>query len=70
MQKNRTDSTILQSEHRQLISEFKENMSGQVTFHTSERSSYRDGMFAEEWVTEKLFGHDVAPIVPNHWKSE
>ena len=71
-----TAETLIMADHEgglhdsKTLSEFKENMSGQVTLHTSERSSYRDGMFAEEWVTEKLFGHDVAPIVPNHWKSE
>ena len=71
-----TAETLIMADHEgglhdsKTLSEFKENMSGQVTLHTSERSSYRDGMFAEKWVTEKLFGHDAAPIVPNHWKAE
>ena len=52
------------------IADFTECMSGPVTVHASERSSYKDGMFTEEWMTQKLFGPDVAPIIPSHWKSE
>ena len=47
-----------------------ENMNGAVTVHPSERSSYKDGMFCEKWITDKLFGKDATPIVPNHWKLE
>jgi len=27
-------------------------------------------MFCEKWITDKLFGKDATPIVPNHWKLE
>ena len=50
------------------LSDLTENMSGPVTVRTSERSSYRDGIFTEAWLSEKLFGQEAVPLIPNHWK--
>ncbi len=44
-------------------------ITGEVTVHESERSSFKDGLFTEKWVTEKMIGPDAAPIVPEHWQS-
>lgn len=38
---------------------------GDSTVHESENSSYKDGLYIEQWVTEQ-FGF-VEPIVPEHW---
>ena len=39
---------------------------GDVTVHESERSSYKDGLFTERWLTEQL-GYDE-PILPEGWQ--
>ena len=39
---------------------------GETTVHASQRSGYKDGLYEESWVAEKL-GFD-APIVPPHWR--
>ena len=41
-------------------------ISGEVTVYASERSSYKDGLYMERWIAEKL-GLD-APILPEHWQ--
>ena len=43
-------------------------ITGNVTVHESERSSFKDGIFTEEWITEKLIGKNAAPIIPEHWQ--
>ena len=39
---------------------------GEVTVHESESSTYRDGLFAEQWLADRL-GYD-SPILPDHWQ--
>ena len=39
---------------------------GEVTVYASERSSYKDGLYQERWIADKL-GLD-APILPEHWQ--
>ena len=43
-----------------------EAIRGETTVHASQRSGYKDGLYEESWVAEKL-GFD-APIVPPHWR--
>ena len=43
-------------------------IAGKVTVHESERSSFKDGLFTERWMAEKIFGPDAKPIVPEHWQ--
>lgn len=50
------------------LSDLIENMNGPVTVHTSERSGYKDGMFMQQWLTEKVFGIEAIPIIPSHWE--
>ena len=38
----------------------------EVTTHESERSTYKDGLFTERWITAQ-FGF-AEPIVPEHWR--
>jgi cephalosporin-C deacetylase-like acetyl esterase len=42
------------------------SVQGDVTVHDSERSSYKDGLFTESWLTEQL-GFDE-PILPEGWQ--
>ena len=39
---------------------------GDVTVYASERSSYKDGLYMERWIADKL-GLDE-PILPEHWQ--
>ena len=39
---------------------------GDVTVYASERSSYKDGLYLERWIADKL-GLDE-PIIPEHWQ--
>ena len=39
---------------------------GETTVYASQRSGYKDGLYKESWVAEKL-GLD-APILPEHWR--
>ena len=41
-------------------------LDGRVELHKTEHSSYKDGLFAEEWVTRQL-GLEQA-ILPEHWR--
>ena len=43
-----------------------EAIGGDVTVYASERSSYKDGLYQERWIADKL-GLD-APILPEHWQ--
>ena len=44
----------------------RSGISGEAEIHDSENSSYRDGLFVEEWIARK-FGYAEA-IVPEHWR--
>ena len=50
------------------LGEFSDRIQGEVTIHESEDSTYRDGLFAEEWITNYLCGPREKPILPPHWE--
>ena len=68
-----TASTLIMSDHSsgllspKRIRPLADRIAGEVTVHESERSSYRDGLFAEKWVTSHLIGDGAEPIIPGHW---
>ncbi|MDQ3829201.1 MAG: acetylxylan esterase [Candidatus Tectomicrobia bacterium] len=39
-----------------------------VTVHESEQSSYKDGLYAEQWMAERCGIADVKRILPEHWR--
>jgi cephalosporin-C deacetylase len=43
---------------------------GSVTVHASEQSSYKDGLYAEQWIAKQCGIVDVQRILPEHWRSE
>ena len=43
-----------------------DTINGDVTVYPSERSSYKDGLYLERWIADKL-GLE-APILPEHWQ--
>ncbi|MDP6056507.1 MAG: acetylxylan esterase, partial [Dehalococcoidia bacterium] len=67
--------TLLRADHSngiyspEVLAGLENGIAGDVTVHESERSSFKDGLFAEKWITEKFFGPDVKAIVPEHWRS-
>ncbi len=48
------------------LASFAERLPGEFTMHDSENSSYKDGMFAIEWITRQC-GYDD-PILPEVWQ--
>jgi len=69
-----TANTLIMADHESgiyspdVLSDLEESISGEITLHESERSSFKDGMFAENWITGEMFGKDASPIVPEHWR--
>jgi len=67
--------TLLRADHSSgiynpdVLSDLENGIAGNVTVHESERSGFKDGLFAEKWITEKFFGADATAIVPEHWRS-
>ena len=47
-----------------------EDIAGEVSIHESERSSYKDGIFLERWITERSLGPSAIPILPTHWTNK
>jgi cephalosporin-C deacetylase-like acetyl esterase len=41
---------------------------GQVVIHDSEQSSYKDGLYAEQWTAAQCGITDVQSILPEHWR--
>jgi cephalosporin-C deacetylase len=41
---------------------------GPVTVHASEQSSYKDGLYAEQWMAERCGIADIQRIIPEHWR--
>jgi cephalosporin-C deacetylase len=39
-----------------------------VTVHESEQSSYKDGLYAEQWMAKQCRVADVQRILPEHWR--
>ena len=69
-----TANTLIMADHEdgiystETLSDLKELIPGEITLHGSERSSFKDGLFAENWITSEMFGKEVSPIVPEHWR--
>ncbi len=43
---------------------------GQVTVHESEESTYKDGLYAEQWMAAQCGIKDVQAILPEHWRHQ
>ena len=43
-------------------------LQGQVTVYDSEQSSYKDGLYAEQWMAGQCGMTDVQSILPEHWR--
>jgi len=43
-------------------------LQGQVTVYDSEQSSYKDGLYAEQWMAAQCGIADVQSILPEHWR--
>jgi cephalosporin-C deacetylase len=41
---------------------------GRVTVHESEHSTYRDGLYAEQWIAAQCGIGDLQSILPEHWR--
>jgi cephalosporin-C deacetylase-like acetyl esterase len=41
---------------------------GPVTVHESEHSSYKDGLYAEQWMAGRCGIADIQRIIPEHWR--
>jgi len=39
-----------------------------VAVHESEQSSYKDGLYAEQWTAAQCGITDVQSILPEHWR--
>ena len=69
-----TANTLIMADHEdgiystETLSDLKELIPGEIALHGSERSSFKDGLFAENWITSEMFGKEVSPIVPEHWR--
>jgi cephalosporin-C deacetylase len=52
----------------QALSPLVTTLTGPVTVHESEQSSYKDGLYAERWMAEQCGIADVQSILPEHWR--
>ena len=43
-------------------------LAGQVVVHESEQSSYKDGLYIEQWTAAQCGIADVQSILPEHWR--
>jgi len=43
-------------------------LQGQVTVYYSEQSSYKDGLYTEQWMAAQCGITDVQNILPEHWR--
>ncbi len=43
------------------------SLAGASQIFESQDSSYKDGLYCEQWITENLVSPDTDPIVPVHW---
>jgi hypothetical protein len=39
-----------------------------VTVHESEHSTYRDGLYTEQWIAAHCGISDLQSILPEHWR--
>jgi cephalosporin-C deacetylase len=52
----------------QALSALVTTLTGPVTVHESEQSSYKDGLYAERWTAEQCGIADAQRILPEHWR--
>jgi len=43
-------------------------LQGQVTVYASEQSTYKDGLYTEQWMAAQCGITDIASILPEHWR--
>jgi hypothetical protein len=43
-------------------------MQGQVTVYASEQSSYKDGLYTEQWMAAQCGITALHSILPEHWR--
>ena len=46
------------------------SLRGQVTVYESEESTYKDGLYAEQWMAAQCGIKDVQAILPEHWRHQ
>ena len=46
---------------------FQSSLRGASHLFESQDSSYKDGLYCEQWITKNLVSSDADPIVPLHW---
>ena len=44
-------------------------LGGPATVHASEQSTYKDGLYAEQWMASQCGITDVEAILPEHWRT-
>lgn len=52
----------------QTLSPLEQTMTGTVTVHDSEHSTYKDGLYLETWVATQCGIAEVRRILPEHWR--
>jgi cephalosporin-C deacetylase len=52
----------------QTLAPLTQRLSGQVTVHDSEQSSYKDGLYVETWMAAQCGIQEVQRILPEHWR--
>jgi cephalosporin-C deacetylase len=53
---------------RQTLEPLITALQGQVTVYNSQQSSYKDGLYAEQWMAAQCGITDVQSILPEHWR--
>ena len=53
---------------RQALRPLVTALRGQVTVYDSEQSSYKDGLYAEQWMAAQCGITEVQSILPEHWR--
>ncbi len=52
----------------QALKSLADAIPGEVTVHESEQSTYRDGLYAEQWIAAQCRISDLQAILPEHWR--
>jgi cephalosporin-C deacetylase-like acetyl esterase len=53
---------------RQALTPLVQALPGAVTVHDSEQSSYKDGLYVEQWMAAQCGITEVRRILPAHWQ--
>jgi cephalosporin-C deacetylase len=53
---------------RAALSPLTTALRGKVTVYESQQSSYKDGLYAEQWMADQCGIEDVKAILPEHWR--